>query len=162
MSWKTNKIKWLKGLTGLFYHKLFKINDTPQKIALGLGLGVFSGILPGTGPLVGLFLAFIFRANCASSLLGSLLTNTWLSFLTFFAAAKIGAATLGLNWQQVQRDWNYFLKEFHWLSLLKLSALKIILPIIAGYLEIAFCLGLFAYLAALTVLKYLRKGDFPN
>ena len=67
----------------LILAKLFNINDTPHKIALGLGLGVFAGILPGTGPIAAIFLALAFRANRASALLGSLLTNTWLSLVTF-------------------------------------------------------------------------------
>jgi len=65
-----------RGFFQLLYLKLIKINDTPQKIAFGFGLGVFSGIFPGTGPLAALFLALILRANRASALLGSLLTNT--------------------------------------------------------------------------------------
>ena len=134
------------------YEKLFKINDTPQKIALGLGLGVFSGILPGTGPIAALFLAFILRANRASALIGCLLTNTWLSFVTFILAIKAGSAILGINWQDVRQDWNYFLREFSWLHLFKLSVLKIILPVIVGYFVIAFCLGFFAYLVTLIII----------
>lgn len=151
-----NKSRISRFITFL-YTKLFKINDTPQKIALGLGLGVALGILPLTGPLASLFLASVFRVNRASALLGSLLTNIWLSFLTFLLAVKIGATTLGIKWQLVHQDWNSFLSEFHWLSLFKLSVLKVILPIIVGYLEIAFCLGLFTYLLTLIALKCLRR-----
>lgn len=42
------------------YLKLFQINDTPQRIALGVGLGVFTGIIPGAGPIAALFLAMLF------------------------------------------------------------------------------------------------------
>ncbi|MFA5145190.1 MAG: DUF2062 domain-containing protein [Candidatus Omnitrophota bacterium] len=137
----------------LLYLELFKINDSPQKIALGLGLGVFSGIFPGTGPLAALFLAFLLRANRASALLGSLLTNTWLSFVTFLLAIKLGSALFGVSWQKLQQDWASFLSSFSWLSLFKTGILKIILPVIAGYLLIAFCLGLLVYLTALLVLQ---------
>ena len=146
------------------YEKLFLINDTPGKISLGMGLGVFSGIFPGTGPIAALFLAFIFRANRASALLGSLLTNTWLNFLTFLLAIKTGSAILNLNWQDIRQDWNHFFVEFSWLGLFKISALKIIFPVIVGYFVIAFCLGLLVYLVTfLAVTKHktkkLRKGD---
>jgi len=134
------------------YDKIFKINDSPQKIALGVGLGIFSGILPGTGPAVALFLAFIFRVNRASALIGCLFTNTWLSFVIFFLAIKAGSVMLGIKWQQVYQNWNNFLKEFHWASLFKLSILKIIFPIVLGYLVIAFCLGLIAYLITLLII----------
>ncbi len=140
------------------YEKLFLINDTPGKIALGLSLGVFAGILPGTGPIAALFLAFILRANRASALIGCLLTNTWLSFVTFILAIKAGSVILGINWQDVHQDWNYFLREFRWLHLFKLSVLKVILPVILGYLVIAFCLGLSAYLVTLiTIMKVKHK-----
>lgn len=142
---------------GLIYRKLFEINDTPQKISLGLGLGVFSGIFPGTGPLAAVFLALILRANRASSLIGSPLTNTWLSWVTFILAVKIGAVIIGLNWQIVRHDWVAFFVGFHWLRLLKLSTLKLILPALLGYIIVAFCAGLAAYLACLILLTSLKK-----
>ncbi|MDI6606430.1 MAG: DUF2062 domain-containing protein, partial [Candidatus Omnitrophota bacterium] len=80
----------IRRLFRLFYLKVFRINDSPRKVALGMGLGVFSGILPGTGPIAAVCLAFIFRANRAAALLGSLITNTWLSFFIFLVAIKTG------------------------------------------------------------------------
>jgi len=138
--------------------QLFKINATPQSISLGLGLGVFLGIFPGTGPLAALFLAFILRVNRAAILLGSLLTNTWLSIVTFIFSIKIGSWLMRLDWQEVRQDWLLFLKDFHWLALFKLSILKIILPVIVGYIVVAFCLGLFVYLITLGLLTKIRHG----
>jgi len=140
----------------VLYGKLFLINDTPQKIALGLGLGVFAGVLPGAGPMAALFLAFILRVNRASALIGCLLTNTWLSFVTFILAIKAGSVILGISWHDVHQDWNYFLREFNWLHLFKLSVLKVILPVIVGYLVIAFCLGFLAYLVTLIIIIKLK------
>lgn len=137
----------------LLYLKLCRINDTPQKIALGIGLGVFSAIIPGTGPLAALFLAFIFRANRASALLGSLLVNTWFSLLILLPAIKLGAGILGLNWQVIYQEWVSLLKGPNKASLFKLPILKIAFPVILGYLLIAFCLALFSYLFALAIIK---------
>lgn len=144
------------------FQDLFKINDTPQKIALGAGLGVFAGIIPGTGLIAALFLAFILRANRASALIGCLLTNTWLSFLTFILAIKAGSAIFGMHWQEVRQDWNYFLREFSWLHLFKLSVLKIIFPVIFGYLVIAFCLGLMTYLVTLIIIIKVKHQMKPK
>lgn len=141
----------------LIYRKLFSINDTPQRIALGLGMGVFLGIIPGTGPIAALFLAFILRVNRAAALLGSLLTNTWLSVVTFFLSIKAGSAIMKTGWQEAHQNWLLFLKEFHWLKLFKLSILKIILPVIIGYFTVAFCLGLAVYLITLIILKRKEK-----
>lgn len=142
----------------LIYVKLFRINDTPQKISLGLGLGVFLGIIPGTGPIASLFLALIFRVNRAAAVLGSLLTNTWLSIVTFILAIKLGATITKVNWQGVQNDWHLFLRDFSWASLFKLSVLKLIFPVIAGYFVIALFLGLVTYLIALIIITRTKKG----
>lgn len=143
----------------LLYRKLFKINDTPQKVALGLGIGVFSGITPGIGILTALFLAVIFRANRAAALLGTLVTNTWLSFVTFVLSIKIGSAILGTDWQDVYGEWLSILKNFRPAKLLTLSALNIVLPIAVGYLAISACFGLLTYAVALLVLSSRRRYE---
>lgn len=156
---KKNRIKSLKELFNSFYLKLFKINDTPHKIALGLGLGVSLGILPGTGPIAALFLALALRLNRASALLGSLLTNTWLSFVTFFLSIKLGSAIMGSDWQRVYNDWLLFIRNFRWFDLFKLSLIKIILPVIIGYSIVALCLGLLVYLVSFIIIIWIRHVD---
>jgi len=146
----------------LIYLKLFRLHDTPQKIALGVGIGVFLGILPGTGPVAALFMAFILRVNRAAALLGSLLTNTWLSFLTFFLSIKIGAGIMGVDWQDVHRNWQEFLRDFKVINLFKLSALKIICPVIIGYLVVAFCLGVITYLVTLMIIGQRKHKSQPH
>jgi len=141
----------------LIYLKLIRINDSPLKISLGLAIGVFTGIIPGIGPIAALVLAVIFRVNRAASLLGSLLTNTWLSITTFLLAIKIGSAVMGLRQQEVFIAWANFLKDFHFLDLFKLSVSRIIFPVIAGYFIIALCAGLTVYLASLLVLSRMKR-----
>lgn len=141
----------------LIYHRLFQINDTPQRIALGLGLGVCLGIIPGTGPVASLFLATLFRLNCASALLGSLLTNLWLSLVTFLLSLKVGSYLLRVNWQVVLYDWELFLKNFRWQNLLKITVLKTILPVILGYFVVAFAIGFVVYLITLIILIKAKK-----
>ena len=141
----------------LILAKLFNINDTPHKIALGLGLGVFAGILPGTGPIAAIFLALAFRANRASALLGSLLTNTWLSLVTFLLSIKVGSVIMGVDWQEAYKNWLLFLKNFRLADLFKLSILKIISPAILGYMVVAASLGLLTYLMALITLGITRR-----
>ena len=150
-----NILRFLK----LIYIKLFRIHDTPQKIALGVGIGVFSGIIPGTGPIAAVFMALVLRVNRAAALLGSLLTNTWLSILTFFLSIKIGASIMRVDWQEVHRNWVQFLKDFRVITLFKLATLKIILPVIIGYLVVGFCLGLIAYLVALIIIIQIKHEN---
>jgi len=138
------------------YLKLFRINDSPQRIAIGLGLGVFSGVLPGTGPIAALFLAFIFRVNRAAALLGSILTNTWLSIPVFLVAMKAGAMLTGLKYQVVQARWDIFIKDFRWDQLFKISVYDVLGPILLGYFVVALCIGALSYIAALAAVTYLK------
>ncbi len=57
--------------------KLLRINDPPERIARGAALGVVCGILPtfGFGGFIAFGLAFVFKANKAASILGSLIMN---------------------------------------------------------------------------------------
>jgi len=148
----------LKRLLGVLYLKLVRTNDSPQKVALGFGLGVFTGILPGTGPIAAVFLASLARANRATALLGSLATNTWLSFVTFLISIKIGSGIIGANWQDIKEKWSLFLKHFSFAALFKVPVLKIILPVMLGYLVVAICCGLFSYIAAMLILSLRKKS----
>ncbi len=153
---KNNKIlRFLK----LIYLKLFRINDTPQKIALGAGIGVFLGILPGTGPIAAVFMAFVLRVNRAAALFGSLLTNTWTSLATFLLSIKIGSHIMGVRWQDVYGNWLQFLKSFKVATLFKLTTLEIILPVIIGYFVISFFLGVVVYLVTLVVITRARNEN---
>lgn len=135
------KPAWLRKVL----NKLFLVSDTPHKIALGLGIGVFSGILPGIGPLAAIFLALVLRANRAAAIIGAVLTNTWLSIGIFLLSIKFGSAIIGSSWPIVKKDWQDLLTNFSWNKLFTLPVLKIILPVMIGYAALAFCLGLLAY-----------------
>jgi uncharacterized protein (DUF2062 family) len=139
------------------YLKLFRTNDTPQRIALGLGIGVFLGILPGAGPLASLIAATLLRANKAAAVLGALLTNTWTSLLTIVLAIKIGAAIKGLYWHDLYNQWQILLKDFHWKYLFRSSFLEILMPVLIGYLVISFVFGLLVYLSSLLILRGRKK-----
>jgi uncharacterized protein (DUF2062 family) len=145
----------------LLYLKLFRTNDSPQRIAIGLGVGVFLGILPGTGPLAALIAATFLRVNKVSAVLGALLTNTWTSLLTIILSIKVGASIMHLNWHDLYTQWQMLIKNFHWRSLFELSFLEILIPVLTGYLVISATLGLIAYFVSLTILQR-RKSASKN
>ncbi|MFH1441536.1 MAG: DUF2062 domain-containing protein [Candidatus Omnitrophota bacterium] len=149
-------------LLRLLYLKLFRINDSPQKIALGLAVGIFLGILPGTGPIAALCAAFILRINRASALIGSLLVNTWTNILTFLLAIKIGSVIMGLDWQKVYTESLSIFKNFHLANLFKLPILKILYPVLIGYFVISAIAGFIAYLTALVIVKRIRLKKISN
>jgi uncharacterized protein (DUF2062 family) len=141
------------------YIQLFKINDTPQRISLGFGLGVFLGIFPGTGVIAAIFCALLLRVNRASTLLGCLLTNTWISIVTFLLSIKVGSSIMQVNWQELKQQWKVFLQDFRWVDLFRLSAIKIILPVIVGYVVVGVGLGILAYLVTLVIIKKAKYAD---
>lgn len=142
--------KWL-------YLKLFRINDSPHKIAFGIGIGVFLGIMPGTGPIAALAFAHFFKLNKASAFIGSIITNTWLSIPVFLAALKAGSAVTGVSYTDVYSQWHVLTKNFHFKDVFSLAVFKIILPILTGYFVISLAIGVLAYLVVFIVVKCFRK-----
>ena len=140
----------------LIYLKIFGINDSPRKIAQGMALGVFAGIIPGMGPIAALFLAFIFHTNRASALLGSIVSNTLISLATFFLSIKLGSVIIGLDWSAAYREWLNLIRNFSLAQLLSTSILKIILALLIGYAVIAIVLGLLTYLLTLVLTRIMH------
>ena len=139
------------------FDALIKASDSPQKKALGFGLGVFLGVIPGTGPIASLVAASFLRLNRASALLGSLLTNTWLSIVIFASAVKVGSYVMGISYRQSFQDWKIFAQQFHFSKLFQVSLLKMALPVLLGYFFVSLCVGFAAYLIALMVIIVLGK-----
>ena len=153
------KEPYFKKIINFIFAKLFYINDSAERIALGVGLGVFSGLLPGTGPVAALFLAFVFRANRAAALLGSILTNTWLSLVTFILAIKLGSVILKLHWQEVYQKAQGLIQAFGWAKFFKLSFHEVFLPIVTGYIIIGLFLGVISYLITLLIIRRNNHGS---
>jgi uncharacterized protein (DUF2062 family) len=147
----------IKRLAKLVYLKLFRINDSPLKIALGFGLGVFIGVMPGIGPVIALLLAFLFRVNRASAFLGSILFNTWVGILALLLAIKIGAAVMGLNYHDVYVGWNELIKSFKWQKLFEVSVYDVLIPIGVGYLIIALFFAVVATIVVYMIVLRIRN-----
>jgi uncharacterized protein (DUF2062 family) len=146
----------IKRLAKVVYFKLFRINDSPLKIALGFGLGVFIGVMPGIGPVIALLLAFLLRINRASALLGSILFNTWVGIIALILSIKIGSAVMGLNYSDVYDGWNALIKNFKWEKLLEVSVYDVLIPIGIGYLIIAFIFAIVATVVVYMIAKQIK------
>ena len=139
------------------FEKLLKIDDSPHKIAFGFGLGVFMGIMPGVGPLATLALAFLFRVNKVSALIGSVLTNSWLSLLTLVISIKIGSAILGVEWYEIYEQYAHLLKHISWNNLIDYENFEIFIPILVGYIVVAAVAGLLSYFVMMFILLRKKK-----
>lgn len=153
------KESYFKKITGFVFAKLFQINDSARRIALGVGIGVFTGLLPGVGPVAALFLALVFRANRAAALFGSILTNTWLSLVTFILAIKLGSVILKANWQAVNQKTQNLIHDFHWAGFFKLSFQEVLLPVMVGYIIMGLFLGGISYLVTLLIIRRHTYGN---
>lgn len=151
--WANRTFRFLKSV----YLKLFRINDSPQRIAAGLGIGVFFGVLPGLGPVAAILSAILVRVNRAAALIGSIITNTWLSIPVFALAVSIGSAVTGTSYANISRDWAELTRNFHLSIFLKASAINIALPVLTGYMIVSIAIGLAAYMTALLILRVIGK-----
>lgn len=144
---------FFKKIVKFIFAKFFLINDSEERMALGVGLGVFSGLMPGTGPAAALFLALIFRANRAAAFLSSMLTNTWLSLVTFILAIKLGSVILNRHWQEVYQQARSLIHDFGWVKFFKLSFYEVLLPVVSGYIIIGLFLGIISYFLTLFIIR---------
>ncbi len=141
--------------------KLLHIHDTPHKIALGFGLGIFAGVLPGTGPLAALFLAALFRANAAAALAGSVLVNTWISFAILTVSLQVGAWVTGSDWQVLYQQAQALMRDFHWQTVFSDSMWGVVKPLGIGYLTVSLFLGFATYLLTLGLVWQCRRARGP-
>ena len=86
-------IERIKRLSKLYYLKIIRINDPPEKIALGAAIGAFIGFMPtvGTAMLLSLLFAHLFKANKAAAILGTFVMNPISSPIVWSASAALGS-----------------------------------------------------------------------
>lgn len=87
----------------LVYLKMLRLNDSPEKIALGAALGVLMGIFPtfGVGTILALILAAVTRANKAAAILGSLVMNPLTSPFFWTLSVLTGSVLMGEDSQKI-------------------------------------------------------------
>lgn len=139
------------------WRKIISIDDSNQHIALGFSLGVFLGVFPGVGPFTAFVLAGFFKINRVAALLGVLLFNTWLTFATFVLSVKLGSWVMHLDWhKEYEQAWQLF-THFKFANLFESTIFKTLLPILLGYIIIAFFISFVVYLTTLGILTRVRK-----
>ncbi len=69
--------------------------DTPHRLGLAFGLGVFLGVIPGTGVIVAVGAATLFRLNLPLMVAGAMLTNPITTPFVYAMSYYIGLKMLG-------------------------------------------------------------------
>jgi len=79
-------------------HRLVRLSDTTHKIALGLAIGCSISFTPlvGTHFIQAGFLAYIFRANLLSAIIGTFVGNPWTFPFMWWTAISFGSFLFGL------------------------------------------------------------------
>lgn len=148
--------KRLKGI----YFKIIGADDTPHRIALGFGVGIFYGVFPLVGVIFALVTAAILRANKATALAGCFVTNTWMSAALAVPSVKIGSKIFGLEWSHVLEQLKVYFGMRDIRDMLNAASRDIMLPALTGFLIVAFCFGFVGYAVSLYfALKYREKKD---
>ena len=128
----------LQRLEGKRLNTLINFNEPPHQLALSFGLGVFLGIIPGTGAIAAAVVAALFRLNLPVMVAGALLTNPITTPFVYLGSFLLG----------------------HWLLGDYLSARRIaqiLLDTLAGNLILAVGLGVLSYLAVLGAVIFIRN-----
>jgi uncharacterized protein (DUF2062 family) len=151
-------LKKIKNSLNSFYQEFVQIKDSPQRIAIAFGMGVFLGILPFTGVVAAVALAWTFRLSKPAAVLGSLITNTWLSFVVFGLAVKMSGWVLGASGNELESKFQELIKNFQWQSLTDIYVLKIIGAIALGFFIVSLLFGVLAYGLCLAVIYWQRRS----
>jgi hypothetical protein len=126
-------------------HSLFALKDTPKKIALSFAIGVFISITPtfGLHTILALIIAFVFKLNKISLIIGTLLNNPWTTVFVYAISYKIGAILLNAKLNVVDNfSVNFLLhKGFHIYLITWLGSLVLAIPVsIFFYIIVKFAL----------------------
>ena len=98
---------------------IFHLDDTPRRIALAFGIGVYIAFHPlfGLHTLMGLGIAFAFRLSRAAMLAGVFVNNPWTFAPMYVAGTSLGCWMLGVpvgaignvEWDMANRDFYHLL-----------------------------------------------------
>ena len=150
-------INAIKKVCNSFYQQFILANDSPHRIAFAFSLGVFLGILPFTGVLAAVALAYFFRLNKAAAVLGSVLANPWVGLIVLGIAFNASCLFLNLSASDIQLKFQNLSKGFHWGSLIDPSILKILGVVALGYLIVSILLSFLAYGVCWAVICWHRR-----
>ncbi len=117
-------------------HKILRLSDSPHKIALGLAIGFGVSFTPilGTHFLQAGFLAFLFRGNILSAIIGTFVGNPWTFPFFWWAGFSSGKAMYGLLGISGAAEFPQGMDPGHLMDLLWSEPLSLFLPwLLGGY-----------------------------
>jgi uncharacterized protein len=125
---------------------LLHVEDTPHRIALAFGLGVWIAFSPllGIHTLLALGIAFAFRLSRVAILLGAYINNPWTLGPLYLAGTVVGCAVMGVPTEGLAAvDWSLEGRAFY--SHLLTSLRPYLWPFLLGNTILGVAGGLLGY-----------------
>ncbi len=145
-------------LRGIF-RAILHLQDTPHRIALAFGLGVFIAFSPLLGIHTGLALglAFLFRLSRVAILAGAWINNPWTLAPMFLAGTALGCAILGVAPLSLEAiDWSLKGRVFY--AALWEGMRPLLLPFVVGNTILGVIGGGLSYLVVRSLMERRRPG----
>jgi uncharacterized protein (DUF2062 family) len=136
------------------FEAVFRVQDTPHRIALAFGMGVLIAFSPFLGFHTGiaLGLAFLFRLSRVAILAGAWTNNPWTLAPMYMAGTALGCGMLGVSPESLESiDWTLHGRAFYtalWDGLRPLVA-----PFVVGNTVLGLVAGALSYLVVRTLLE---------
>ena len=136
---------------------LFHVEDTPHRIALSFGLGVFIAFSPllGLHTLMALGIALAFRLSKAAIILGIYVNNPWTIAPMYMAGTLVGCGVLGVSTDDLaglrfdEHGWAFYRTLAHQLE-------PYLWPFVVGNTVLGIVCGVLAYFLLRRVLERRR------
>lgn len=148
----------MTGRLGRAFQVLFHVEDSPHRIALSFGLGVFIAFSPllGLHTLMALGIAIGFRLSKAAIIVGIYVNNPWTIAPMYMAGTVLGCYLLGVSTDDLVglhfegHGWALYRTLVHQLQ-------PYLWPFIVGNTLLGIAVGLFAYFILRRVLERRRR-----
>jgi uncharacterized protein (DUF2062 family) len=137
---------------------LLHVEDTPTRVALAFGLGIFIAFFPifGIHTAMAIGLAFAFRLNRAAILAGTFTNNPWTIAPMYTTGTLLGCSLLGVSPISLgEVAWHLHGRAFYDSLIAGLGPL--VMPYIVGNLVLGLVTGTLAF-AILRFLLWRRRG----
>jgi len=134
--------------------QVIQINDSPHKVALSFGVGVFIGMSPffGIHTILGIAGAWIFNLNKFATIVGVYITNPLTIVPIYTFCTWVGAEILGIKQLIPDINWNEmsFYRLIHEMK-------PILMPFFFGTAFVGLISGVLSYIIIYTAMNRNRK-----
>ncbi len=152
----------MSGLRALF-RALLQLEDTPNRVALAFGIGVFIAFFPilGIHTALALLVAVLFRLSKVAILAGAWTSNPWTVGPMFITGTLVGCVLLGVPPDGLHGvDWSLRGRAFY--EALFETLRPLVLPFLLGNLVVGLVSGALAYVALRFWLERRRVPALPG